>query len=282
MTKAIKVKGCQDFKANEITLPIFSCEKHGLWVYIKLQTPSIHEPTSSLLLDQPDLKHLFNLIVSTTNYSNFKHICTRKYIIKCNWKVYIDNYLDGGYHVPIAHKGLAALLDMSTYTRQAYKHWFLQACDTATTSPSTSTGTITGTNTPSRLSSSSSTSSTSGTSTPSSKSRAHYLYHYPNLMINRYGDWLDTNIVYPISPTECIVYIDWYIDTTIGYSPSYIQQAIEASDLVQQEDVHLCERVQKGLLSQCYDIGRYSPMIEQGEYFFHCLLHDDLVKRSEL
>src|SRR5688572_20485225 len=24
----------------------------------------------------------------------------RKYIIDCNWKVFVDNYLDGGYHVP--------------------------------------------------------------------------------------------------------------------------------------------------------------------------------------
>jgi len=28
----------------------------------------------------------------------------RVYTLNCNWKVYVDNYLDGGYHVPHAHK----------------------------------------------------------------------------------------------------------------------------------------------------------------------------------
>jgi len=26
--------------------------------------------------------------------------------LRCNWKVFVDNYLDGGYHVAHAHKGL--------------------------------------------------------------------------------------------------------------------------------------------------------------------------------
>ena len=29
------------------------------------------------------------------------------YEIKCNWKVFVDNYLDGGYHVPWMHPGLS-------------------------------------------------------------------------------------------------------------------------------------------------------------------------------
>src|ERR1043166_3398882 len=28
----------------------------------------------------------------------------RDYVIDCNWKVYVDNYLEG-YHIPIAHPG---------------------------------------------------------------------------------------------------------------------------------------------------------------------------------
>src|SRR5262249_35898909 len=37
--------------------------------------------------------------------------CRRKdYTIACNWKVYVDNYLEG-YHVPLAHPGLYRELD---------------------------------------------------------------------------------------------------------------------------------------------------------------------------
>jgi choline monooxygenase len=31
-------------------------------------------------------------------------------------QAYIDNYLDGGYHIPYNHKELAASVDIDTYT----------------------------------------------------------------------------------------------------------------------------------------------------------------------
>ena len=32
--------------------------------------------------------------------------------VGCNWKVFVDNYLDGGYHVQHLHKDLAAALSI--------------------------------------------------------------------------------------------------------------------------------------------------------------------------
>ena len=37
-------------------------------------------------------------------------------MIDCNWKVFVDNYLDGGYHVPYLHKGLNSILNYANYT----------------------------------------------------------------------------------------------------------------------------------------------------------------------
>ncbi len=42
-----------------------------------------------------------------------------------------------------------------------------------------------------------------------------------------------------------------------------------------QEDVDICESVQKGLGSSSYDRGRYSAKREQGELHFHRLLAQD-------
>lgn len=39
----------------------------------------------------------------------------RVYRLSCNWKVYVDNYLDGGYHVPHAHKGLSSVIEYTEY-----------------------------------------------------------------------------------------------------------------------------------------------------------------------
>lgn len=81
-------------------------------------------------------------------YSSLSYVCRREYTIECNWKVqsilvsfeistlldhlfetsirifsgiiflqvFCDNYLDGGYHVPYAHKDLASGLKLDGYS----------------------------------------------------------------------------------------------------------------------------------------------------------------------
>ena len=47
--------------------------------------------------------------------------------LDCNWKVFVDNYLDGGYHVPHLHKGLDSVLDYSKYTIENGERFCLQS-----------------------------------------------------------------------------------------------------------------------------------------------------------
>src|SRR5262249_36441796 len=46
----------------------------------------------------------------------------REYVLACNWKVFVDNYLDGGYHVNTVHPGLAGVLDYSQYRTEIAGH----------------------------------------------------------------------------------------------------------------------------------------------------------------
>ena len=46
--------------------------------------------------------------------------------VRCNWKVFCDNFLDGGYHVPVAHKGLAGSVDMASYSNHVFPHASVQ------------------------------------------------------------------------------------------------------------------------------------------------------------
>ncbi len=55
-----------------------------------------------------------------------------------------------------------------------------------------------------------------------------------------------------------------------------IRKAVEFSDEVQQEDIGLCESVQRGLRSVTYDRGRYSVRRENGVHHFHMLLGEFL------
>lgn len=51
----------------------------------------------------------------------------RVYTLGCNWKVYVDNYLDGGYHVPHAHKGLSSVIEYTKYTIETFERACLQS-----------------------------------------------------------------------------------------------------------------------------------------------------------
>jgi len=53
-------------------------------------------------------------------------------------------------------------------------------------------------------------------------------------------------------------------------------KAIGFSEVVQREEMHICEAVQRGLQSAKYDRGRYSVKRENGVHHFHMLLGEFL------
>ena len=63
---------------------------------------------------------------------------------------------------------------------------------------------------------------------------------------------------------------DFYFAESIG--KEFIEESIRVADLVQQEDMGICEEVQRGLASRAFDTGRFSVRREAGGYHFHQLL----------
>jgi choline monooxygenase len=57
-----------------------------------------------------------------------------------------------------------------------------------------------------------------------------------------------------------------------------MQQIIAFSDQIQQEDIEICENVQKGLRSSAYDRGRFSVLRENGVHHFQSLVHEFLTR----
>jgi choline monooxygenase len=164
------------------------------------------------------------------------------YEINCNWKVYVDNYLEG-YHVPLVHPKLAKLLDYQNYVTETFKHYSLQY------SPLTEKDNIYG------------------------AGSALYYFIFPNFMLNILPGRLQTNLVIALSHNKTLVVFDYYYDDiTSSEALKRIQDDIEYSEKVQQEDIEICERVQKGLESIAYHKGRFSVEMEQGVYHFQCLL----------
>ena len=48
------------------------------------------------------------------------------YPMSSNWKVFVDNYLDGGYHVEHLHHDLTDNLDIGSYFTRVAPHYSLQ------------------------------------------------------------------------------------------------------------------------------------------------------------
>jgi choline monooxygenase len=106
--------------------------------------------------------------------------------------------------------------------------------------------------------------------------RAWYFWQYPNLMINCYEGYMDTNLVLPLDVDHCRVIFYFYFGDVSEARREYNQQSVAVGARVQDEDLGICEAVQRGLKSRAYGAGRLSVRREAGEHLFHRLLAADL------
>jgi choline monooxygenase len=176
----------------------------------------------------------------------------RHYHFDCNWKVFVDNYLDGGYHVPYLHKGLDSVLDYSNYMIENGEHYCLQWSPIVSEGAEEQTGAV------------------------RKGDRALYYWIYPNFMINWYDGVMDTNLVVPRSVDETEVIFDFYFPERM--SDDARRASVEVGQRIQDEDVAICKSVQRGLSSRAYNAGRLSVRREAGEHLFHRLLYRDVSK----
>jgi len=191
-------------------------------------------------------------VIDQIHQYNVAHPDRRVYTLNCNWKVYVDNYLDGGYHVPHAHKELSSVIEYTQYTIENFERACLQSSPLS--SGSNSVAGVAATR----------------------QGRAFYLWIYPNFMINAYEGVMDTNLVVPLAVDKCAVIFDYYFADISQAAGTHNRQSIAVSEKVQDEDMAICDSVQRGLSSRAYVAGRLSVRREAGEHLFHRLLHADL------
>ena len=89
-------------------------------------------------------------------------------------------------------------------------------------------------------------------------------------MLNFYPWGLSVNIIKPISPDKTKVSFISYV-----WDESKLQGGAGALlDKVEREDEFVVEGVHKGLKSNHYTTGRFSPTREKGVHHFHRLLSE--------
>jgi len=161
----------------------------------------------------------------------------REYDIAANWKVVVDNYLEC-YHCPVAHPSFSALIDLSSYDVTEYEYCSTQG----------------------------------GPLKRGADGKANlydmsldggegvrdgfYAYLWPNFTINIYpgpGN-VSLNLFVPVDADHTKAIYDYcFVDAV---TEDEERDFIRFIDQVQEEDIVLCESVQRGLRSGYFDRGK--------------------------
>jgi choline monooxygenase len=230
--------GVEEFRKEDNGLPPVHVAAWGpiVWVHLGSPDSTIEAWTSPLARRGFEAK-----------MAPLRFVARQEYRVACNWKVYVDNYLDGGYHVNTVHPGLASVLDYSKYRSEIDGHASVQISPLEA-GPADIASVRKGDN-------------------------AYYAWVFPNFMLNLYEGVMDTNLVLPEGPGACRVIFDFYFADAEGDAArARIEQSVAVAHQVQLEDVGICEEVQRGLASRSFDTGRFSVRREATGYHFHQLL----------
>ena len=178
---------------------------------------------------------------------------SRDYMVKANWALYVDNYLEG-FHIPFIHAALNSVIDYEQYSYELFPTGNLQlgVCkpgddqfDLPPSSPDYGRNIA-----------------------------AYYYWFFPNLMFNFYPWGLSINLVRPLGPELTRVSFIRYV-----WKEDRVSRGAGGDlDRVEREDEVVVEAVQKGVKSRYYDRGRFSPKREIGTHHFHQLLAEALAK----
>ncbi|GMV23021.1 MAG: (2Fe-2S) ferredoxin [Acidimicrobiia bacterium] len=240
------MEDARNFAAEEMHLVPVQVEAWGPLVFANLD------------LKAPPLSHFVDDLPSLVNFDpavSYACVDRREYEVTCNWKVYVDNYLEG-YHIPVVHPALHKELDSAKYRVEPKRYYSIQHAPLRGASAA----------------------DVERLYTPdAANDAAQYYWLFPNMMLNVYFGQLQTNLVVPRGVDHTTVVFEWFtLDTSADPASDAWARRVAFSEMVQEEDREICEVVHRNLRSRVYDRGRYAPRFEQGVHHFHALLHEFL------
>ena len=248
---APEFEGVENWNKSQVCLPEIVVDEWGPYVFVNL------DPSAPRLLEiLGDIPHEVEREGFPVERMQF--VERRDYEVPCNWKVYIDNYLEG-YHIPMAHPGLFREIDYAQYRVDTFRYYSSAHAPIRALKD----GELEGRD--------------RRYVRTEAESRALYYWIFPNFMINIYPDNLQANIILPLEQNKTLTIFEWFfLGSGTGEGWESLQQSIAFSDQIQKEDIEICEQVQRGLQSNSYEQGRFSAKRENGVHHFHLLLHEFL------
>src|SRR5919112_4288964 len=181
LLRAPEMEQSVGFRADEMRLMPVQVAAWGPLVFacLDLKAP----PLAHFLEDIPARAARFRA-------ESMRWVLRKSWDVACNWKVYVDNYLEG-YHLPVVHPGLHKELDYDAYRVEPHRYFSIQH---APLRP------VHGGNAAERK----------YDPAKADVPEALYVWLFPNMMLNVYLGQMQTNVVLPVAHDRCKVVFEWY------------------------------------------------------------------------
>jgi choline monooxygenase len=164
--------------------------------------------------------------------------CRRqRYDIDCNWKTYIDNYLEG-YHIPLLHPELNASVEFRSYRVENGDRICLHRANAR----------------------------------DGAAYQGLWLWRYPNQSFAVYARGMNFTRVLPLGPDRTRLAIDFFFADLSPEAMPANEKDMAATCRVVEEDFPICAAVQRNFAAGIYSCGPLSPRHEAGLGYFHDLV----------
>jgi len=212
----------EGFDPREYALVGMRCETWRGFVFINMDGDA-----------EPLAKFIAPLIEKTKDLAleSFRFERQVTHDIQCNWKTYVENYLEG-YHIPLVHPFLNAAVDATKYEVDVSAPVIFHQAPPKDGSP------IGGL----------------------------WAWSWPCLGVNIYADGILMERMWPVGHN--VTRLDYIYLFPEGVERADKERMYAASEVTTEEDRKICEQVQRNLDAGVYDTGRLSPKHEQGVVWF--------------
>jgi choline monooxygenase len=186
---------------------------------------------------------LGDLVRETAPYpiEDYRFVHQEVFDMKCNWKTYTDNFVEG-YHVPGIHPPFAAVIDFDRFTTEGRNRTVIMQAPQKN-------GSFYG---------------------------GVWLWRYPNTTLSVFPEGMNMSRILPGGPDRTRLIYNFFFADDSEAAMARQRDTIARNCQVVREDFGICETSQGNLEAGIFQRGPLSPRHEEGVRHFHDLLRQSL------